>query len=79
MFRPAPLSLTLAVVAMLLVLSMLPSVRILRACGRFLLPIMELIEVPPETLPCLKCLLIEIPLEALDPLRAWLELGDDGT
>jgi hypothetical protein len=76
--RPAPVSLMLAVVAILPVLSTLPPVRIFLACGRFWLPIIELIVVSPEPPPCLKCLLIEIFLEALDSLRVWLEGGDVG-
>lgn len=75
--RTAPLSLAVNVLAMLPVLSTLPSVRILWACGLFLLPITELIVVSPEPPPCLKGLLIDILLEALDPVRAWLGGGDD--
>jgi len=61
----------LAIVAILPVLSTLPPVRIFLAGGRFWLAI-------PEPPPCLKGLLSEILLEALDSLRVWLEGGDVG-
>jgi hypothetical protein len=76
--RPAPLSFPLAVVSVLLVLSSLPVVRILGARDPLWLPITEPMVVSLEPPPCLKCLRIESLFEALDPLRTWVEVGDDG-
>ena len=78
MLRPAPLSLALVVLAMLTLLSTLPPERILGACGLFWSLITELMVAFPELPSCLKCLLNESLLEELDPLRAWLEVGDVG-
>lgn len=73
-----PLSLTLAVVELLMALSSLILDCILGACV-LLWPMTEVIVVSPEPPSRLKCLMTESLLEALDPVRVWFEdVGDDG-